>query len=174
MRVTMTTIFTPVQYIRVADLVISVNKMSGGPSTSVQRPIESATKAVRIISRGGDAVQDTLSQAPLLLRGGRYLRDLIRRIRLPPEWKGKFSFFPAPLDLYGNAFVGLVVAKPALGCAREGLAIQSNQNVSLFQARFARAAFPVHINNARGVGVVAIDGEAQRRAVLADVAKGPT
>src|SRR5216683_6765795 len=119
MRVTYTTIFTPVQYISVADLVTSVNKMSGGPSTRVQSAIANATKAVRIISGSGYAAQDAVSYAPLPFRGGRYLRDLVSRVRLPPERKGEISFFPAPADFYCNAFLGLVVAKPALRRTRE-------------------------------------------------------
>src|SRR5216683_422520 len=113
MRVTYTTIFTPVQYISVADLVTSVNKMRGGPSTRVQSAIVIATKAVRIISGSGYAAQDAVSYAPLPFRGGRYLRDLVSCVRLPPEREGKIPFFPAPPYLYCNAFLGLMVTEPA-------------------------------------------------------------
>src|ERR1700680_5114947 len=84
-RVTITTIFTPVQYIRVADLVTSVSKMRGGPSTSVLSAIAIATNAVRIMSGSSRAAQDAVSYAPLPFRGGRYFGDLESRVGLPPK-----------------------------------------------------------------------------------------
>ena len=131
--------------------------MSGGPSTRVPSPRKNATKAVRIISGSSYASQDPVSYAPLLFRGGRDLRDLVSRIRLPPERKGNISYFPASLDFHCNAFLGLVVAKPALGRARKRFAIQREQLVAFLQARIACAAFAIHGCNARGGSIIAAD-----------------
>src|SRR5579864_9117072 len=124
--------------------------MSGGPSTRVQRAIAVATKAVRIISGSGNPAQDPVSYAPLPFRRGRHFGDLVSRVGLPPEREGKIPSFPAPLDLYSNAFVGLVVAEPAFRRARKQFAVQSDQDIALFQSHFACAAFAIHGCNGNG------------------------
>src|SRR5580704_5379309 len=158
----------------VADLVTSVNKMSGGPSTRVQSAIVIATKAVRIMSGSGYAAQNAVSNAPLPFRGRRYFRDLVRRVGLPPKREGKILFFITPLYLQCYVFAWYMIAKPAFWRTRKRLAVDSDQHVPLLQTRFARSAVPIHGKNARGGRGVAIDGETQIRATLAGIAKAPS
>src|SRR5215472_7138039 len=101
-----------------------VNKMRGGPSSSVASPSAVATNAVRSILLGDHAAKDSVAHAALLLGRRRQIHDLIGSLGLPPERKREIQRFPVARHTDCNALVGLVIAKPPIGRARKGFAVQ--------------------------------------------------
>src|SRR5580692_8105075 len=114
--------------------------MSGGPRRRVPRPSAVATNAVRIILLSGDAAKDSVSHAPLLFRRRRRFGDLVRRVGLASEREREIPRVSVAQRFYGHAFVGLMVAQPALRGARESVAVERKQHVALFQAGIACTA----------------------------------